>query len=197
METPQPGGGSTLTLPFTINGSASPVPSITSITPATAIAGASSFSLHITGTGFVPASEVMVNGVALGTSYTNSTILTATIPGSSLSAIGTLNVSVFNPQPSGGVSNVVLLPVYSTPPGLTTISPTSAAVGVASETLTITGTGFYPGSVAYFNGTPLTTTYSSSTTLAANVPSGQFGARPAFSTFKYSTSAPAGVFQTR
>jgi len=65
VETPQPGGGSTLTLPFTINGSASPVPSITSITPATAIAGASSFSLHITGTGFVPASEVMVNGVAV------------------------------------------------------------------------------------------------------------------------------------
>ncbi|MGA8104139.1 MAG: hypothetical protein WB869_18410 [Candidatus Acidiferrales bacterium] len=175
VDTPQPGGGTTLTLPFTINGAASPVPSITSITPSTAIAGAGSFALHVTGTGFVPASEVMVNGVALGTSYTNSTILTATIPGSSLSAIGTLNVAIFNPQPSGGVSNVVLLPVYSTPPGLTTISPTSAAVGVASATLTVTGTGFYPGSVVYFNGTPLTTTYSSSTTLSASVPSGVLG----------------------
>ncbi len=193
VETPQPGGGTTLTLPFTINGAASPVPSITSITPSTAIAGAGSFNLHITGTGFVPASEVMVNSVAQGTSYTNSTILTATIPGSSLSAIGTLSVTIFNPQPSGGVSNVVLLPVYSTLPGLNTISPTSAAVGVASETLTITGTGFYPGSVAYFNGTPLTTTYSSSTTLSASVPSGNLGLAGVFDVQVFNVGTGGGL----
>jgi WD40-like Beta Propeller Repeat len=192
VDTPQPGGGSTLTLPFTINGSVSPVPAITSITPSTAIAGAGSFTVHVTGTGFVPASEVMVNGVAMGTGYTNSTILVATIPGSSLSAIGTLNLSVFNPQPNGGVSNVVLVPVYSTPPSLTTISPTSAAVNVASETVTVTGAGFYPGSVVYFNGTPLTTTYSSSTTVSAAVPSGVLGLAGVFAVQVFNAGTGGG-----
>jgi hypothetical protein len=175
VTTPQPGGGSTLTVPFTINGAPSPVPTITSITPATAIAGAGSFEVHVTGTGFVQGSTVMLNGVALGTGYTNSTILVATIPGSSLTSIGTLNVSIFNPQPNGGVSNVVLLPVYSTQPGLTTISPTSAAVDAVSQAITLTGSGFYPGSVVYFDGMPLTTTFSSNTGLTAALPPGNLG----------------------
>jgi hypothetical protein len=192
VTTPQPGGGSTLTVPFTINGAASPVPSITSITPAAAVAGAGSFVVHVTGTGFVQASEVIVNGVSVATGYSNSTLVAATVPGSSLSTIGTLNVAVFNPQPSGGVSNVIVLPVYTTQPGLTTISPTSAGVGAVSETLSLTGTGFYPGSVAYFNGMPLTTTFSSSTGLTAAVPPGVLGLAGVFDVQVFNTGAGGG-----
>jgi hypothetical protein len=193
VDTPQPGGGTTLTVNFTINGAPSPVPSITYVTPATALAGAASFTLHVNGTGFVPASVVTINGQSISTFYSNSTLLTSTISSSSLSTIGTLSVAVFNPQPNGGVSNVVLLPIYSPLPSLTTISPTGAAVGSTADTVAITGSGFYPGSVAYFNGSPLTTTYSSSTTLAAIVPPGDLGLAGVFNIQVFNAGTGGGL----
>lgn len=55
-------------------------------------------------------------------------------------------------------------------PAITSISPASVNAGSAAQALTVTGTGFVSGSVVAFNGTPLQTTYSSSTSLQAAVP---------------------------
>jgi hypothetical protein len=196
VTTPSPGGGTTLTLNFTVNASASPVPSIASITPAIAIAGSGSVLLHVTGTGFVPASAIMVNGTPLTTNYTDTTTVTASIPAGSLNATGTLNIAVFNPQPNGGVSNVVLLPIYSPGPSIATISPTSIGVGSVSQSVTITGAGFYTGSVAYFNGAPLTTTYASPTSLLAIVPSGSLGNAGVYPFYVYNAGTGGGNSNT-
>jgi IPT/TIG domain len=55
-------------------------------------------------------------------------------------------------------------------PTIASISPSSLNAGAAAQSITITGTGFTSGSVVSFNGTPLQTTYTGSTSLQAAVP---------------------------
>ena len=55
-------------------------------------------------------------------------------------------------------------------PSVTSISPSSATVGEASFTLTVTGSNFVSGSVVNWAGTALTTTFVSSTSLTASIP---------------------------
>ncbi|MEO7719060.1 MAG: IPT/TIG domain-containing protein [Capsulimonas sp.] len=55
-------------------------------------------------------------------------------------------------------------------PVLTAISPAAATAGASALTLTATGTGFISGSTVKWNGTALTTTYISATSLTAAVP---------------------------
>jgi hypothetical protein len=55
-------------------------------------------------------------------------------------------------------------------PVLTSLSPTSAAVGGGSFTLTATGSGFAPTSVVRWNGADRTTTFVSSSQLRATIP---------------------------
>jgi hypothetical protein len=61
-----------------------------------------------------------------------------------------------------------------------------------SETVTLTGSGFYPGSVVYFNGMPLTTTFSSNTTLTAAVPPGNLGLAGVFGVQVFNTGTGGG-----
>lgn len=63
---------------------------------------------------------------------------------------------------SGQTNNVV--------PAIASISPSSLNAGAAAQNITVTGTGFTSGSVVFFGGTPLQTTYISSTSLQAAVP---------------------------
>ena len=60
--------------------------------------------------------------------------------------------------------------VTSPAPALTSISPARVRAGTGDATLTLTGSGFNALSVAAWNGTPLTTTMSNTTTLQAVVP---------------------------
>ena len=55
-------------------------------------------------------------------------------------------------------------------PVLTSMSPGTAYVNGAGFALTLTGSAFASGDVAYWNNSPLTTTYVSSTQLIAQVP---------------------------
>jgi trimeric autotransporter adhesin len=56
-------------------------------------------------------------------------------------------------------------------PNITSLSPPSAYIGGPAVTLTITGTGFVSGSIAYLNNSALTTSFVSSTKITAVVPS--------------------------
>ena len=70
-------------------------------------------------------------------------------------------LSATDPTVSGSVPLAVRLPG----PTVSSMSPTSAAAGTV--TLTLTGSGFQPGAIVYLLTTPLTTTYISSTQLKA------------------------------
>src|ERR1700683_1005334 len=73
VQTSAPGGGTSGNLTFTILPSASPVPTITSLSPSTALAGSAGFTLFVNGSNFVPLSTVTINGDNRPTSYIDST----------------------------------------------------------------------------------------------------------------------------
>lgn len=65
----------------------------------------------INGTGFVAGSVVNWNRNAVPTTFVNSSQLTAAIPNSDLAQAETATVTVVNPAPGGGASNVAFLPI--------------------------------------------------------------------------------------
>ena len=172
VSTPQPGGGVTLPLPFTINANASSVPEITSLSPAGAFAGGAGFTLAVTGKNFVSQSTVTVNGNNRPTGFLGSTSLQASIVAADLATSGTLEIAVVNPLPNGGSSNSFPLAVKNQTPSLTSVSPAAANAGGAATTITLTGVGFVPNSEATINGAARTTTFDSSSTLEALLTAG-------------------------
>jgi uncharacterized protein (DUF1800 family) len=81
-----------------------PVPTLTSITPATLGLGA--FQITLNGTGFVSTSTATFGGQPLQVTYATSTMLTA-IGNALNSQIGSVPVIVTNPVPGGGTSNAL------------------------------------------------------------------------------------------
>ena len=172
VSTPQPGGGVTPTLTLTINPNPSAVPKITGVSPTSVAAGSSALSLTISGEDFVAQSTVMINGVAASTSYSNSTTLTASIPAGDLATGGTVPITVYNPPPDGGASNVFPLDVDDPVPSLTSLTPTSVVAGSASASIVLTGTNFVANSTILINGSPRATAYSSSTQVSVTLTAG-------------------------
>lgn len=108
-----------------------PVPTATSISPASTTAGSPAFTLTVTGTNFVAGSTVRWNGADRATTYVSSTQLTASIPSSDVAATGSVPVTVFNPLPGGGTSNALTFtvgPSDTTAPSVVTAPTHSYAV---------------------------------------------------------------------
>lgn len=136
--TPTPGGGESAPQTFTI---ANPVPAITTLTPASAFAGSSGFTLTVEGTGFVPTSQMRWNGSNRPTTYQTPTRLTVEIPTTDLALGGAYDITVTNPAPEGGVSNVARFTVAGLPQ-LALASATAVRIGGAVEvTLTLRNVG--------------------------------------------------------
>jgi hypothetical protein len=98
---PAPGGGSTATLPLAISDA---IPVLTKISPTSAAAGGNNATLTITGTGFVPQTQVLFNGSPRLTTFTSSSSITSTLTQADLGAAQVAQVSISNPAPGGGVS---------------------------------------------------------------------------------------------
>ena len=101
---PSPGGGTSPPTTFSITNA---VPTLTSLSPASALAGSQTLSLTVSGTGFVSGSQILWAGSALPTTVTNASTLTATIPTSSLTTASNVSVTVTTPAPGGGTSNAL------------------------------------------------------------------------------------------
>jgi photosystem II stability/assembly factor-like uncharacterized protein len=166
---PAPGGGVSGSLTFTVNNAK---PTITSLSPNTAIVGGSGFTLTVSGTKFVSKSLVNWAGSPRTTTFISATKVTALINASDIAKTGKFKITVTNPAPGGGTSAASTFVVNNPVPTLTSISPVSAEHGGASFTLTATGTNYLSTSAIHWNAKKLTTTYVSSTTLTATVPSG-------------------------
>ncbi len=167
-----PGNLTSNTATFTIN---NPTPTITAISPSSATAGGSGFTLAITGTGFVTNSVVRWNGSDRATTVVSGTQLTATILASDIATAGTANVTVVNPGPGGGTSNAVTFTIQASnpAPAISSVSPDLIPVGDTDVVLTVTGSNFVANSVVRWNGTPLTTTFVSATQVQATLPAAQ------------------------
>jgi hypothetical protein len=177
---PAPGGGTSAAQTFTITAATTnPIPTLTSISPATVVAGSGAFTLTATGSGFVGGSVVRWNGASRPTTFVGSTQLRAAIPATDVAAAGTAQVTVFNPTPGGGTSAAqtftIAAPTANPVPVLTSVSPTVVAVG-SGFTLTATGSGFVSGSVVRWNGSSRPTTFVSRTQLRAAIPASDVAA---------------------
>lgn len=122
-------------------------PAITSISPPSVTAGSPTFTLTVTGSGYVTNSVVQINGSNRPTIYKSTLQLTATIFASDIAIPTTLQVTVFNPIAGGGLtSNTVTLTVSSAPaPSLISVSPEFAGQGADHMRMTLVGANFRPG----------------------------------------------------
>jgi sugar lactone lactonase YvrE len=130
---PAPGGGVSNTVPLTIV-FPNPVPSVTSLSPASTTAGGAAFTLTVNGTGFTSASVVRWNGTDRATTFSSSIQLLAAIPATDITTEGTVQVTVWNPAPGGGTSNAVSFSITAiTPAAIVKVSGDgqSGVVGTA------------------------------------------------------------------
>jgi hypothetical protein len=169
VQTPQPGGGTSAQLTFTINPVASPIPVLTSISPTAGLAGGNTFNLHLVGNNFEAQSEVLINTDSQPTAFVDSQDLEVVIPATNLITAGAVSISVLNPAPGGGLSQSLPLTITYAVPSIQILSPTSVVAGGNSLALTLTGTGMTPATVVSFNGGPRTTTYVSNSSVIANL----------------------------
>jgi hypothetical protein len=142
-----------------------PLPTITSITPSSVIAGDVGFQLTVTGTNFSPTSLVNINGSPRATSQNPTTgALTANVSASEIETPGTLQISVSD---NGVSSSPTPLTVFS--PQITGVTPNAILAGVLSQDVTVTGSGFLPSSKIVFKGNELVTVLNPDGSLTATI----------------------------
>jgi len=173
VSTPGPGGGTSGDLAFTVE---NPVPSVLSLSPSSVTAGATAFTMTVTGSGFATASVVRWNGVNRPTTFVSGNQLQAVIPSSDVAAAGTAQVSVVTPAPGGGTSGGSAFTIANPVPGVLSLSPSSLTAGAPAFTLMVTGSGFVSASVVRWNGTARTTTFVNGTQLQASIPASDVAA---------------------
>jgi len=83
-----------------------PRPLIVGASPSWVPAGGADLTLTIDGTGFVSSSVVSWNGTNIGTTFISSTQITAFVSGNLMAGTSQASISVVNPPPGGGSSNV-------------------------------------------------------------------------------------------
>jgi hypothetical protein len=127
--------------PITVDGSLNPAPVVTSLSPASIVAGSPALTLTVNGSKFLTSSVVRWNGVSRPTTFVSATQLQTSIAVSDIAVAGTANVTVLTPAPGGGVSTPLPFIIRGTP-GLA-VSTTSIQGGSA---LTVTLTNGLGGS---------------------------------------------------
>jgi hypothetical protein len=162
---------------------------LTFVSPSAASVGGQGFTITANGSGFTTGALILWNGTALSTTLVSSLQLTAPVPASDLTTVGTVQVAVqipgsaqaatqnVNNTTTTEVSNIVLFTIGAapgTPPAIASLSPVSMPFcgSLNGFTLTVnaaTGTTFTSDSVVNWNGSQRATTVTSSTQLTATI----------------------------
>ena len=175
--TSPPGGGASATVDFAV---VNPKPTLTSLSPTSALLGAQGLTLSAVGSGFVVGAKIVFDGQDLSTVRSSDTSLSAAVPASKLVNAGSVLVTVVNPTPGGGASQAIAFTVSNPTVTLSTVSPATVIVGAGNTTVTLQGAGFVPASSVTFNGSPVSRTYVSSAQLTAIVPSSMLASAGSF-----------------
>jgi DNA-binding beta-propeller fold protein YncE len=163
--TAPPGGGVSGAVALAI---VNPAATITGLAPTRVVAPADSFTLRVTGTGFVAGSSVRFGGFSLSARLEGPGELAAHVPAFFVQTPGFVEVRVANPPPGGGLSAPDTFAVEYPVPVITALSPDSAFTG-SGLTLTVLGSGFMPQAIARWNGSSRVTTFVNSTRLQATI----------------------------
>jgi len=167
---PTPGGGTSNAISFSIV-----APVISSISPtSTTFCAPTGLTLTVNGTGFVNGLVVNWNGSPRATTFVNSTQVTAAITAADIAFSGTAAVTVSSPTTtSNSATFSMMTPTSNLPaPVISSLSPSSAAVGGPAFTLTVNGTvgTLLPCSAVQWNASPRTTTFVATTGIQAMIP---------------------------
>ena len=120
-----------------------PVPLINQpLVPDATAPGGQGFTLTVHGTGFVSGAVVKWNGSSLATTFVSDSQLRASVPASDIAAASTASVTVVNPTPGGGMSNVMFFEV----------TPSSSLIALNAPSAFGAGTTPYSVAVGDFNG---------------------------------------------
>lgn len=134
--------GQTANKDFTITIN-NPLPTLTSLDPASRLAESDGFMLTLQGTNFVQSSVVNWNGSPRATTYLSATELQAAILASDIVLAGTAELTVTNPDPVGGTSNAIIFNI--TPPNqLPTVDAGGPYTVPEGSTVTVTAVGDDP-----------------------------------------------------
>jgi hypothetical protein len=144
-------------------------PAICSLAPASIVAGASDFTITITGASFAANSTVRWNNSARTTTFVNANTVQAQIKAADVANPGSEPVIVVNSGASTPALNFAILPTPPVTPTITSLAPTNATVLTGAFTLTVTGTNFIRDSVVDWNGAARTTSFQSATVLKAQI----------------------------
>ena len=151
-------------------------PIIQNLFPSNITAGSDGFTLVITGSGFISGAKGVSfaywNGSPRSTTFDLvANHLVVQIAASDVATQGSVNITVANPGPGGGVSqNSLTFTIEPVQVGLTLtppLSPASAAAGGADFTLTVNGTGFAQNDIVLWNGSARPTTIAPMNTTVA------------------------------
>jgi hypothetical protein len=143
-------GGSGLTITYS------------SVSPTNIPAGSPNTTITLNGSNFLSGSIVRWNGTILSSRGSGSS-LTATASSTFLASASSATVTI------DGVAGSQSITVSH--PSQSTLSPSSVAAGAGNTTVTITGANFISTSQAQANATNITTSFTSSTSLTATIPS--------------------------
>lgn len=124
--TPAPAGGTSAASQFSV---IHPAPTASLLTPTQKIAGTGAFTLTVNGTNFFPGSNstVLWNGSARATTFVSPTQLTASIPGTDVTTVGTANVSVRTSAGTSVRTSAALTFTTTTLTAVNTLTPVLAA----------------------------------------------------------------------
>jgi hypothetical protein len=150
-----------------------PLPTITSLLPASAPVGGAALTLTVRGSGLVSASVVRWNGADRPTTFISASELTIDITAADLAVPAAVPVTVFSPGPGGGLSSAVAFHVL-VPAGVpvgSDLAPIALPAAGPDFTLAVMGSGFNAISTVLWNGAPRPTTFVSETELEAAIPS--------------------------
>jgi hypothetical protein len=134
----------------TVVAAANPAPTLTAISPTTAVQYSGAFTMTLTGTGFVAASQLTWSGLPdLPAATASATQLTVSIPAGYLASVGTPSIAVTSPAPGGGATTAQTFTITAdvTPPVISAI--TVSAIGPGGATISWTTNELATDQVSY------------------------------------------------
>lgn len=165
---PEPGGGVSNALSFTVG---NPLPTLTSFVSSSTLINNTGFTLEIDGTGFVAGTQVLFGSDTLTPASVTSTHIAVGVPDALLKTARMVPVSIVNPEPIGGTSNAIEFGVYNPVPQITSLSTSSVEAGAQQDlALSLTGTKFVAGATVSFGPQQLTPTSTSDGTIEVVIP---------------------------
>ncbi len=178
---PAPGGGSSGSTSVLIL-QQTPTPVLSQVNPTQIVMGSGDTQIAVVGTNlgqqvtngaFVLTSQIQWNSTLLTTqwyTYGNSQTISAVVPASLLTSVGTANVTVVSSTSTPATSNAIAVSIIPPPPPtISSINPNTGPINTAA-TLNIFGTGFNSSSTIALNGTQISSTYVNSTQMTVNLP---------------------------